>query len=76
MDYAGPILNKCGYTRKPVVLKAYICVFVSLMVKAVHCELVSDLTTEAFIACMLKAFYSTLGQAIVDMEQPWFEFCR
>lgn len=51
VDYAGPILIKRGHTRKPVVIKAYVCVFVSLTVKAVHLELVSDLTSEAFIAC-------------------------
>ena len=31
-------------------LKAYVCVFVSLTVKAVHLEVVSDLTTGSFIA--------------------------
>ena len=50
-----------GYTRKPVILKAYICVFVSLSVKAVHLELVSDLTSEAFIAC-LRRFISRRGK--------------
>lgn len=39
VDYAGPI--KYGHVRKPVVVKAYICVFVSLTVKAVHLEIVS-----------------------------------
>ena len=61
VDYAGPILIKRGYTRKLVVLKAYICVFVSLTVKAVHLELVSDLTTEAFIAC-LRRFIAHRGK--------------
>ena len=32
------------------VVKTYICVFVSLSVKAAHLELVSDLTSEAFVA--------------------------
>ena len=36
------------------------CVFVSLTVKAVHLELVSDLTSEAFIAC-LKRFIARRG---------------
>ena len=49
IDYAGPILTKYGYVRKPTLVKSYVCVFVSLSVKAVHLELVSDLTTEAFI---------------------------
>ena len=33
-------------------VKAYICVFVSLSVQAVHLKLVSDLTTDAFIASL------------------------
>ena len=54
IDYAGPIHVKYGYIRKPTIVKAYICVFVSLTVKAVHLELVSDLTSEAFIACLRR----------------------
>ena len=50
VDYAGPIYIKYGHVRKPTVVKAYICVFVSLSVKAAHLELVSDLTSEAFIS--------------------------
>jgi len=42
------------------IVKSYICVFVSLTVKAVHLELVSDLTTDAFIAC-LRRFISRRG---------------
>ena len=52
VDYAGPVIVKYGHVRKLTVVKAYICVFVSLTVKAVHLELVSDLTTDAFIACL------------------------
>ena len=52
VDYAGPVYVKHGHVRKPTVVKSYICVFVSLSVKAVHLELVSDLTTEAFIATL------------------------
>ena len=39
LNYAGPILIKYGHVHKPVIVKAYICVFVSLAVKAVHLEL-------------------------------------
>ena len=60
LDYAGPILVKYGHVRKPVIVKAYVCVFVSLSVKAVHLELVSDLTSDAFIAC-LRRFVSRRG---------------
>ena len=60
VDYAGPVFIKHGYVRKPTIVKAYICVIVSLSVKAVHLELVTDLTSEAFIAC-LKRFISRRG---------------
>ena len=52
VDYAGPVYIKYGYTRKLTIVKAYICVFVSLTVKAVHLELVSNLTSEAFVAAL------------------------
>ena len=61
VDYAGPVYTKYGSTRKPTIVKTYICVFVSLSVKAVHLELVSDLTTEAFIAC-LRRFIARRGK--------------
>ena len=47
VDYAGPFQIKYGHVRKPTIVKTYICLFVCLTVKAVHLELVSDLTTEA-----------------------------
>ena len=60
VDYAGPVLIKYGYVRKPTIVKAYVCLFVSLTVKAVHLELVSDLTSDAFIAC-LRRFIARRG---------------
>ena len=54
VDYAGPFLIKSGKVRKPTILKAYACIFVSLAVKAVHVELVSDLTTEDFLATLRR----------------------
>ena len=61
IDYAGPLYIKQGYIRKPTVIKAYVCVFVSMSVKATHLELVSDLTTDAFIAA-LRRFISRRGK--------------
>lgn len=61
VDYAGPVLIKLGAVRRPTVVKAYIAVFVSLSVKAVHLELVSNLSTEAFLAC-LRRFVSRRGK--------------
>ena len=37
VDYAGPFLVKYGMVRKPTLVKAYMCVIVSLTVKAVLC---------------------------------------
>ncbi len=64
LDYAGPVYLKRGSVRKPTIVKAYICVFVSLSVKAVHIEAVSDLTSEAFLAC-LRRFVSRRGKPIL-----------
>ena len=61
LDYAGPFLLKYGPIRRHTVVKAYVCVFVSLTVKAVHLELVSDLTTDAFIAT-LRRFVARRGK--------------
>ena len=64
VDYAEPIYVKHGPVRRPIIVKAYVSVFVSLSVKAVHLELVSDLTTEAFVAC-LRRFISRRGKPTV-----------
>ena len=61
VDYAGPFHIKYGSVRKPTIIKAYVCVFVSLSVKAVHLETVSDLTTDAFIAT-LRRFIARRGK--------------
>ena len=47
--------------RRPTVVKSYICLFVSFSVKAVHLELVSDLTSDAFISC-LRQFIARRGK--------------
>lgn len=54
VDYAGPMLIKSGPVRRPVLKKAYVAVFVCFTTKAVHLELVSDLTTAAFIATLRR----------------------
>ena len=54
VHYAGPVYIKYGHVHKPVIIKSYISVFVSLSVKAVHLELVTDLSSEAFISCLLR----------------------
>lgn len=59
-DFAGPFLLKDRLTRGAKMIKAYTCIFVCFVTKAVHLELVSDLTTEAFLAAF-KRFTSRRG---------------
>ena len=54
MDYTGPIMVKSGPIRWPVITKAYMCIFLSFIVKTVHLEAVSELTTAAFITCLCR----------------------
>ena len=61
VDYAGHFYVKYEHVRKPTVVKMYANVFVSLSKKAVHLELVSELTSEAFLAC-LRCFISRRGK--------------
>lgn len=88
VDYAGPVYIKRGAARKPTILKAYICIFVSLSVKAVHLELVSDLTAEAFLACLRRFIarrgkptlilsdYGTNFVGVMRLLREFFEFLR
>ncbi|XP_025407128.1 uncharacterized protein LOC112681080 [Sipha flava] len=52
IDYAGPLLVKESRLRKARQSKIYVAVFVCFAVRAVHLELVSDLSTEAFMAAL------------------------
>ena len=52
MDYAGPFLIRQGHTRRPVHIEAHLAVFICFVTKAIHLELVSDQTTEAFLAAL------------------------
>ena len=61
VDYAGPIILKVGKVRKPVHIKSYICVFASFSMRAVHLKLVSDQTSEAFLAA-LRRFVARRGR--------------
>ena len=64
VDYAEPVYIKYGFVCIPTIIKAYVCVFVYLSVKAVHLELVSDLSTDAFIAS-LRQFVAHRGKSVL-----------
>ena len=51
-DYAGPILVKRGYARARTLENTYICIYVYMVTKAVHLEVVRDLSTEGFLAAL------------------------
>ncbi|XP_058828052.1 uncharacterized protein LOC131687963 [Topomyia yanbarensis] len=59
VDYAGPVYLRAPHKRAAPP-KAYISVFVCFSTKAVHLELVSDLTTAAFLAAF-RRFTSRRG---------------
>lgn len=54
VDYGGPLYIKEGGTRSKRKIKSYIAVFVCLVSKAIHIELVTSLTTEAFLAALRR----------------------
>lgn len=60
IDYAGPYLIKDRKLRNSKMIKCYMCVFVCFSTKAVHLEIVTDLTSANFLAC-LKRFVSRRG---------------
>ncbi|XP_059053102.1 uncharacterized protein LOC131847536 isoform X5 [Achroia grisella] len=61
VDYAGPILIASRKGRGCQLIKSYISIFVCQAVKAVHLELVTDLTKESYMAA-LNRFVSRRGK--------------
>lgn len=60
IDYAGPIGIKTSKLRNAPIAKAYIALFVCMATKAIHLEVASDQTTDAFLAA-LRRFVSRRG---------------
>ena len=54
LNFAGPLWCKRGNPRKPTLVKAYACLYICFITKAVHIELVSDLTSETFLASLYR----------------------
>ena len=83
VDFTGPFTLKKGHTRRPVLIKSYVCVFVCFCTKAAHLEPVSDLTTEAFLAPLSrfiarrglpKELFSDNGSNFVDASHDLKDF--
>jgi transposase InsO family protein len=61
VDFCGPVYIKSNSQRNSKLIKAYVAIFVCFSTKAVHIELVNNLTTEAFLGA-LKRFVSRRGK--------------
>ncbi|GFT53852.1 integrase catalytic domain-containing protein [Trichonephila clavipes] len=61
IDFIGPFWIKSNKQHKSSLYKTSVSIFVCFVTKAVHFELVSDLTTQAFIAS-LKKFIARRGR--------------
>jgi len=54
VDYAGPFIIHQSRRRSKTKVKGYAALFICLATKAIHIELISDLTTEAFLAALRR----------------------
>ncbi|KYN05838.1 hypothetical protein ALC62_03227 [Cyphomyrmex costatus] len=60
IDFCGPFFIKERKFRNRTSIKVYVCVFICMSIKAVHLEVVSDLTSEGFLAA-LRRFVARRG---------------
>lgn len=62
VDFGGPFTIKENFVRTQKTLKTYVALFICLRTRAVHLELVSSLSSVAFIAA-LRRFSSQRGRS-------------
>lgn len=65
VDYAGPINIRVSKGRGHRSTKGYICLFICMATKAIHLEVVSDMTSQGFLAAF-KRFVARRGH-VVDL---------
>ncbi|GFS51319.1 uncharacterized protein TNCV_3533651 [Trichonephila clavipes] len=61
IDFGGPFITKPNVSRSKVKLKSYLALFICMATKAVHLEVVSDLSANAFLAAF-RRFISRRGK--------------
>ncbi|GFX79309.1 uncharacterized protein TNCV_696211 [Trichonephila clavipes] len=61
IDLCRPFLIKNKYQRKGPEIKVYVCIFICLVTKVIHLEIISDLISQSLIAA-LKRFISRRGK--------------
>ncbi|GFS51943.1 integrase catalytic domain-containing protein [Trichonephila clavipes] len=88
VDYAGPIITKPNLKRSRVTLKSYIAIFICFSTKATLLEVVSDLTTEAFLACLRRFIARRSKPSVIGSDNAtnfkgskkilneWNEICK
>jgi hypothetical protein len=64
VDFAGPFVTRAIPPKSKITYKAYLSIFVCFSTRAVHLEVVSALTTEAFLAAF-RRFVSRRGRPSV-----------
>ncbi|CAK1602112.1 unnamed protein product [Parnassius mnemosyne] len=88
VDFAGPLQVLTSKGRGAKTHKAYISIFICMVTKAIHLELVGDMTSEAFIGAFRRFvarrgkcihLYSDQGRNFVgankELTQAWKEAC-
>lgn len=61
VDFAGPFNVKLHPLRRSQHSKVYLCLFICMATKAIHLEVVTDLTSDAFLASLTR-FISRRGR--------------
>lgn len=78
VDYTGAFQIKISKGRGVKTSKAYVCIFICMATKAIHVELVSDLTAETYIAAFrrlvarrgsVKNLYSDNGTCFIRADK-------
>lgn len=78
VDYCGPFYVRDRVRRNSKSYKAYVAIFICMVTKAMHIELVEDLTTESFLAALkrfiarrgkVKNMYSDNGKSFVGADR-------
>lgn len=75
VDFAGPFIVKTSNRRNAPKVKSYVSVFICLATRSIHVELVSDLSTDAFIRA-LNRFFDRRGKSIVIYSDNATNFVR
>ena len=80
INYVGPFEIKSGNTWSKTTTKRYVALFICMATKAVHLELVSNLTSEAFIAALkwglIDHLYSNNGSNFVGANRELKAFFK